>query len=146
MQMQSARGLATLPPKAPNYFREMQPEAPRLGSHQRDEHLRPNLLVVCGGTYEQAAYEDVLGAGALCDLVWCNCSGGAVADSAEICRRLYSLEKDDLAAAFARSRNGRRLLSRAELRDDVAFCARRDIFDLVAELGSDGWVRGEARR
>jgi len=69
-----------------------------------------------------------------------------VADSAEICRRLYSLEKDDLAAAFARSRNGRRLLSRAELRDDVAFCARRDIFDLVAELGSDGWVRGEARR
>ena len=69
-----------------------------------------------------------------------------MADSAEICRRLYSLEKDDLAAALGRSRNGRRLLSRAELSEDVAFCAQRDIFGLAAELGRDGWVRGHAKR
>jgi 2-phosphosulfolactate phosphatase len=115
-------------------------------SHSLQELKPANLLVVCGGTYEEAAYEDVLGAGALCDLIWSNCRGGSVADSAEICRRLYSLEKDDLTAALARSRNGRRLWSRAELREDVAFCAQRDIFDLVAELGSDGWIRGEAKR
>ena len=28
------------------------------------------LLIVCSGTHEEAAYEDVLGAGALCDAVW----------------------------------------------------------------------------
>src|ERR1035438_7875683 len=41
MLVQSARGLATLTPKAPQYFREMHPEAPHLDSHQRHEHLRP---------------------------------------------------------------------------------------------------------
>ena len=29
-----------------------------------------SLLIVCSGTHEEAAYEDVLGAGALCDAVW----------------------------------------------------------------------------
>src|ERR1035437_9463830 len=41
MLMPPARGLATLPPKAPKNFGEMHPEAPRLGSNQRYEHLRP---------------------------------------------------------------------------------------------------------
>ena len=29
-----------------------------------------HLLLVCSGTLDQAAYEDVLGAGALCELLW----------------------------------------------------------------------------
>jgi len=29
-----------------------------------------NILVICSGTFEEAAYEDVLAAGALCDAVW----------------------------------------------------------------------------
>jgi 2-phosphosulfolactate phosphatase len=29
-----------------------------------------NLLLICSGTFEQTAYEDVLGAGALCDALW----------------------------------------------------------------------------
>ena len=34
-------------------------------------NCRPSaLLVICSGTFEQAAYEDVLGAGALCDALW----------------------------------------------------------------------------
>ena len=48
-----------------------------------------HLLLVCSGTLDQAAYEDVLGAGALCDLLWHKCGGGLVADSAQIARRLY---------------------------------------------------------
>ena len=28
------------------------------------------VLIVCSGTLDQAAYEDLLGAGALCDLIW----------------------------------------------------------------------------
>src|SRR6478735_5785623 len=35
-----------------------------------------HLLLVCSGTFEQVAYEDVLAAGALCDLLWSHYSDG----------------------------------------------------------------------
>lgn len=97
-----------------------------------------NLLIVCSGTLEEAAYEDVLGAGALCEKLWHKFDPNAVADSAFIARRLFQNEHDNLAAALSRSRNGRRLLSRPELREDVAFCARIDALNLIAKLGKDG--------
>ena len=99
------------------------------------------LLVVGSGTHEEAAYEDVLGAGALCDLLWPRYSAGAVSDSAQMARTLYQREQGDLFGAVAGSRNGRRLLELPELRDDVAFCLRRDAFGIVAKLGKDGSVR-----
>jgi 2-phosphosulfolactate phosphatase len=101
----------------------------------------PELLVVCSGTFDQAAYEDVLGAGALCDLLWPQYGGGAVSDSAHMARRLFRLAQDDLLVAVAQSRNGRRLMSNPDLRDDVPFCVQRDLFELVAEMGKDGLVR-----
>jgi 2-phosphosulfolactate phosphatase len=100
-----------------------------------------NLILVCSGTFEQAAYEDVLAAGAMCDLLWKECDAGAIADSAHMARRLYLMEKDNLVLAVSSSRNGRRLLSIPELRDDVKFCAQRDTFKLVAELGKSGSIR-----
>ena len=100
-----------------------------------------HLLLVCSGTLDQAAYEDVLGAGALCDLLWPKYGDGLVADSAQIARRLFLLEQNDLLAAVAQSRNGRRLMARPELREDVAFCVQREVFGFVAELGEDGLVR-----
>jgi 2-phosphosulfolactate phosphatase len=106
------------------------------------ESLAPaHLLLVCSGTLDQAAYEDLLGAGALCDLVWSRYSDGAVADSAHIARRLFRLEQNDLLGAVSQSRNGSRLMARPELRADVPFCLQRDLFGLVAELGRDGAVR-----
>jgi len=102
-----------------------------------------NLLLVCSGTHDQTAYEDVLGAGALCDLLWAKYSGGGVADSALIARRLFRLEQDDLLAAVAQSRNGRRLMTLPDLREDVAFCVQRDRFKLVAEMGKDGVVQAQ---
>jgi len=98
------------------------------------------LLLVGSGTFEEAAYEDVLGAGALCDLLWPQYGSGTVADSARVARRLFELERHGLAGAVAQSRNGRRLLSRPELRDDVPFCLQRDTVNLVAQLGRDGTV------
>jgi phosphosulfolactate phosphohydrolase-like enzyme len=100
-----------------------------------------HLLLVCSGTLDQAAYEDLLGAGALCDLVWPGYSAGAVADSAHIARRLFRLEQTDLLSAVSQSRNGRRLMAHPELRADVPFCLQRDLFGLVAELGRDGIIR-----
>jgi 2-phosphosulfolactate phosphatase len=106
------------------------------------ENEKPaRLLLVCGGTFDQAAYEDALCAGALCNLVWQRYATGAVADSTHMVRLLYEAEKEHLAAAFAQSRNGRRLLAQPELRGDVSFCAQTDIFPVVAELTRDGLVR-----
>jgi len=100
-----------------------------------------HLLLVCSGTLDQAAYEDVLGAGALCDLLWPKYSSGAVSDSAQFACRLFRLEQNDLLGAVAQSRNARRLMAHADLREDVPFCLQRDLFSLVAEMGKDGLVR-----
>jgi 2-phosphosulfolactate phosphatase len=104
------------------------------------------LLIVCSGTLEEAAFEDALGAGALCDLVWGQYQAGLIADSAHIARELFRQSRGDLAGGISRSRNGQRLLSSKELRDDVAFCAQRDVYPLVAVLGKDGLVRRRAER
>jgi 2-phosphosulfolactate phosphatase len=104
-----------------------------------------HLLLVGSGTLDQTAYEDVLGAGALCDRLWPKYGGGAVADSALIARRLFRLEQNDLLAAVSQSRNGRRLMAQPDLRDDVAFCVQRDLFSLVAEMGKDGLVSSKGR-
>ena len=101
----------------------------------------PHLLMVCSGTLDQAAYEDVLGAGALCDMVWPQYAAGTVADSAHMARRLFRIEQDDLLGAVAQSRNGRRLMANPDLRDDVAFCVQRDLVGFAAEMGKDGLVR-----
>lgn len=108
---------------------------------ERQHHS--HLLLVGSGTLDQTAYEDVLGAGALCDLLWSKNSSGAVADSALIARRLFRLEQNDLLGAVSKSRNGRRLMAHPDLHEDVTFCVQRDLFGLVAEMGADGVVRGE---
>jgi 2-phosphosulfolactate phosphatase len=109
--------------------------ARRLGGEQE-----ARLLVVCAGTYEEAAYEDTLAAGALCDLVWAQFDPGQISDSAHMARQIYLEAGSDFAGALQRhSRNARRLLASADLRDDVAFCLRRDALEAMAEL-RDGAV------
>lgn len=103
---------------------------------ERPEHL----LIVASGTLEQAAWEDTLAAGALAERVWPWLASEGVADSAEIARQVYQANRSDLLGAMTRSRNSRRLQARPELRDDVAFCLRRDVFDLVPVLDGAGMV------
>ncbi len=98
------------------------------------------VVLVCSGTGEQTAYEDVLCAGGLAHLLWSHFDEDKIADSALLARRLFQIEERDLPRAFARSRNGRRLLAHPELRPDVDFCARRDCLDLVARMKKDGVV------
>ncbi len=105
------------------------------------EQAAAQLLLVGSGTLDQAAYEDVLGAGALCDLLWPQYGGGAVSDSAQFARRLFGCEQNDLLGAVAQSRNGRRLMAQADLREDVPVCLQRDLFNRVAGMGQDGLVR-----
>jgi len=123
--------------------------------------LRPALVVpVCAGTHENTALEDVLAAGALCEMLirWGETTGEPkrgrkdsgsrgrsphqknydISDSAEMARATYAQAKADLAAAVGRSENARRLLGIPELRDDVSFCLQRDIFPLVVKRAADG--------
>ncbi len=99
------------------------------------------VLIVCSGTMEEASFEDTLGAGALCDLLWPSFGSGVVADSSHIAREIFLRHADDLLGAMKFARNGRRLLSMPELRDDVAFALRRDVYDLVALMNSQGRIR-----
>jgi phosphosulfolactate phosphohydrolase-like enzyme len=56
-------------------------------------------------------------------------------------RQLFLLGKNDLLKAASESRNGRRLLVNPDLRDDVALCLQRDIYNFAAALQSDGKIR-----
>ena len=96
-------------------------------------HSPARLLLICAGTRDQAAYEDVYGAGALIE----NFCGGAPkpgsADSAWMAWEAFDKHPNDPLTTLSHSRNGCRLQSMPELRDDIAFCAQLDIFPLVAK-------------
>ncbi len=99
------------------------------------------VILVCAGTAESPALEDILAAGALCELLVSKGERAELLDSAETAARVYRDSRLDLLGVLRRSQNGRRLMANAELRDDVDFCLRRDACGLVALLGADGMVR-----
>lgn len=99
------------------------------------------IILVCAGTAAFPALEDILGAGALCELLVRRRASVALLDSAETAMRAYREARLDLFGAISRSQNGRRLMANAQLRDDVEFCLRRDVCELVALFGADGVVR-----
>jgi 2-phosphosulfolactate phosphatase len=105
-------------------------------------HADGEVLVVCSGTHEDSAYEDVLGAGALVDRLWPALETVPTMDSARIARNLYRAAAGNPARAMAEhSRNARRLLAIPALAPDVAVCAAEDDLALVARLDDDGWIR-----
>ncbi|MDE3068528.1 MAG: 2-phosphosulfolactate phosphatase [Verrucomicrobiota bacterium] len=108
-----------------------------LGATARFLRRQNRVLLVCAGTRENAALEDALAAGALCELL----GGGdppAFSDSAEMVRRAYAQAKSNLAEAVCGSENARRLLAIPDLRDDVPFCLRRDVYPFAVIRASDG--------
>jgi 2-phosphosulfolactate phosphatase len=127
--------------------------------------LQPSeVLLVCAGTGEKTALEDVLATGELCELLarWGETPGEPqlsranpgsrgrsphqpnvceFSDSAEIARCAWAQAKSDFAVVAGNATNARRLLAIPELRDDVAFCLQRDVFPLVARMEADGAIR-----
>ena len=99
------------------------------------------LLLVAAGTNDEAAFEDSLAAGALCDRLGSAIEDAYIGDAARMARELYRAHSADLTAALALSVNGQRLLAHAELAADVAFCARIDTLGIVAEMTPDGSAR-----
>ena len=101
-----------------------------------------DVLLVCAGTRENPALEDTLAAGALCELLAREDIRPTFSNSTEIALQTYARAKSDLVATIIRdSENARRLLAIPELRDDVAFCLRRDLYPFVAKMEDDGGIR-----
>jgi len=109
--------------------------------HWLTQHHPEHLVLVCSGTGEQHALEDMLAAGALCEKIWSNYSYGRTSDAAELVRRVYPLLGSNLLEAMKSTRNGNRLLAQEDLRDDVWYCVQREIFNFAAELCPDGAIR-----
>ena len=107
------------------------------------KEMPASLLLVCAGTIEEAAYEDTLAAGAVCDAIWPAYSNGHLADSASIARNIYLQNRDNLLAAMQYSRNGKRLLSNPDLSEDVEFCLQTGRAAFCAEL-KNGSVQRQA--
>lgn len=98
----------------------------------RDQNFE-SVLLVCAGTGERTALEDVVAAGALGEIL----GTAELSDSAQIALAAFRQAKEDLAGAISKSENAQRLLAIPELREDVAFCLQRDIFDFVAARDGD---------
>ena len=99
-----------------------------------------HLLLVGAGTHDEAALEDTLAAGALCDRVWTAYADGHMSDAAVMARQLFQSAQGDLLGALSRGRNGRRLLQLPELAADVPWCVQLDTQNFLGSLSRDGRV------
>lgn len=93
-----------------------------------------NVLLVCAGTGENTAFEDVVAAGGLCAALSAGKETRDLSDSARVALAAYGQARGNPRRAISRSENAQKLLAIPELRNDVAFCLRRDVFDLVAAM------------
>ena len=97
------------------------------------------LLLVCAGTAETTALEDILGAGALCELLWSKLENAA-SDSARIAFDIYLKNHKQLFEAASEAKNARHLLGIPELAPDVKFCMQRDTHPVIGEMKTDGSI------
>lgn len=99
-----------------------------------------NLMLICAGTEEFLALEDVLCAGALTESLRQLDGRIELSDATRVALATYQEAAGDLINAVSQSRNGARLLANPDLRDDVGFCLQRDVFNLVAVQKTDGEI------
>ncbi len=98
------------------------------------------VQLVCAGTGESVALEDVLAAGAL--LAKLHSLGNIeLSDASHIALKTFLEMKTDLATALGASQNGRRLLTNPDLRADVAICAKIDVANFTVMMDADGALR-----
>jgi 2-phosphosulfolactate phosphatase len=95
------------------------------------------VIVVCAGTFEETALEDVLGAGAFIERL----AATSLGDGARIALETWKGLGGNLEATLAASRNGAKLLSIPDLAGDVPFCAGRDAIPVVATMDDGGALR-----
>jgi 2-phosphosulfolactate phosphatase len=100
-----------------------------------------NLLVVCSGTFDQAAYEDMLAAGALLERLDGRLEYAHVADTVPMARHLWQHAAADPESAVRFARNARKLLGLPNLAGDVAYSLRLNTTRILAWLTPEGEIR-----
>jgi 2-phosphosulfolactate phosphatase len=88
-----------------------------------------DLLLVCSGTNGRLAIEDIYVAGRIVDAI-----GGEMTDAARTAE-LVARATDSTAELFADSMNGRVLVD-VGLSDDIAWCIRESVLDVVPRVAS----------
>jgi 2-phosphosulfolactate phosphatase len=106
-----------------------------------DQLCPHNLLLVCAGTFQAAAFEDLLAAGALIESLQHFVKPGSLSDSAHLVWRAHRQVGDNNSPLIESSLNARRLLANPDLAPDVALCLQRDSIALNAALMGDASVR-----
>ncbi len=103
--------------------------------------LRPrHLLLVCAGTFETAAFEDIFAAGALIEKLLSGKKEDGLSDSARVAWNSFRQTADN-NVLVASSLNARRLMANPDLAPDVQLCLARDTVPLNASMLEDGSVR-----
>jgi 2-phosphosulfolactate phosphatase len=102
-----------------------------------------NILLVCAGTGENPADEDIIAAGALVDALspGKDTHSNKTANSLAARAAYFQAVQMGLERKIALSENGARLLAIPELRDDVAFCLQRDTCPLIARMDANGAIQ-----
>jgi len=98
----------------------------------------PEVILVCSGTAEHVAFEDCLGAGALCRELQAQGPTTELSDAAHFAADLHTVHAEDPKGSLDRSSNARRLLAIPELRGDVAFCLSENLYPIVAAADAQG--------
>jgi 2-phosphosulfolactate phosphatase len=113
-----------------------------IGEFLRRNHF-VNILLICAGTGENPASEDIIAGGALVDALLTGKDTHSQRTNSAVAARAAYVEavQMGLERRIRWSENAQRLLAIPELRDDVAFCLQRDIFPLVARMEADGKIR-----
>ena len=105
------------------------------------EQLRPrHLLLICAGTFETAAFEDLFAAGALIEALQHLANNDDLSDSARLIWHAHCHVNTD-NELIASSSNARRLSANPDLAPDVPLCLQRNSIQLNASLLNDGSVR-----
>jgi 2-phosphosulfolactate phosphatase len=99
---------------------------------------RRPILLLGSGTNHEISMEDVIGAGAVCNLL--QTLGYLPAnDAARMASRLFLGAANDLPAVLRQCQGGRNII-RAGLEPDIDFAARVDVFDIVGEVDTNDLV------
>lgn len=88
-----------------------------------------NIVLICSGTREEPALEDIIAAGFFIDKI--NHLAPALSDAAIVAKDFYLFNRENLSDVVKLSSNAKRLLNHPDLADDVDFCLQIDLFNGV---------------
>ncbi len=89
-----------------------------------------DVAIVCAGSADRAALEDILCAGLILNQLWDGQEPKHRSDAAHIALAQYASDQGDLVTTLARSNHARHLVELG-FEDDVAYCARVDAILLL---------------